>query len=177
MFFTDGRYTEQAKAEVAGARIVIAKGPLLEAAGKLVGELKSASIGFEGDHTSVVAAQGLRKVAHRKIAWKPTSGLIMRQRLVKDADELKLIREAIRLGADAYKKALRSMKAGVPEAEIAGRLEFAARQSGADGMSFDTIVAGGKARSAASWPSQRGAASAARICRRRLRGCVAGLLL
>ena len=37
VFFTDGRYTEQAKTEVAGVRIVIAKGPLLEAAGKLLG--------------------------------------------------------------------------------------------------------------------------------------------
>jgi Xaa-Pro aminopeptidase len=64
--------------------------------------------------------------------------------VVKDADELKIIREAIKLGADAYKKALRAIQAGVPEAEIAGRLEFAARQRGADGMSFDTIVAGGK---------------------------------
>ena len=144
VFFTDGRYTEQAKTEVDGARIVIAKGALLEAAGKLIGQLKSGSVGFEGDHTSVSAAQGFRKVAHKKISWKATSGLIMRQRLVKDADELKIIRQAIKLGADAYKKALRSIQSGVPEAEIAGRLEFAARQSGADGMSFDTIVAGGK---------------------------------
>ena len=28
--------------------------------------------------------------------------------------------------------------------EVAGKLEFAARQAGADGMSFDTIVAAGK---------------------------------
>ena len=144
VFFTDGRYTEQAKTEVAGVRIVIAKGPLLEAAGKLLGKLKSAKVGFEAEHTSVSAAQGFRKIAHKKINWKPTSGLIMLQRLVKDADELKIIREAINLGAEAYKKALRSIQSGVPEAEIAGRLEFAARQGGADGMSFDTIVAGGK---------------------------------
>ena len=144
VFFTDGRYTEQAKAEVEGARIVIAKGPLLETAGKSIGEMKSADIGFEAEHTSVSSAQALRKVAHNKIHWKPVSGLIMRQRLVKDADELKIVREAIKLGADAYKKALRSIRPGVPEAEVAGRLEFAARQAGADGMSFDTIVAGGK---------------------------------
>jgi Xaa-Pro aminopeptidase len=144
VFFTDGRYTEQAKAEVEGARTVIVKVPLLEAAGKLIGRLPSGSVGFEADYTSVSAAQGFRKVAHKKISWKPTSGLIMRQRLVKDGDELKIIREAIRLGANSYNKALRSIRVGVREAEVAGRLEFAARQGGADGMSFDTIVAGGK---------------------------------
>jgi Xaa-Pro aminopeptidase len=47
VFFTDGRYTEQARDEVRGARVVIAKGPLLEAASKLIGELKAAAIGFE----------------------------------------------------------------------------------------------------------------------------------
>ena len=38
VFFTDGRYTEQAKAEVEGARVVIAKASLLEAAGKVIGQ-------------------------------------------------------------------------------------------------------------------------------------------
>ena len=33
---------------------------------------------------------------------------------------------------------------GVKESEVASRLEFAAREAGAEGMSFDTIVAAGK---------------------------------
>ncbi len=41
VFFTDGRYTQQAREEVQGARIVIAKGPLLNDAAKLIGKLKS----------------------------------------------------------------------------------------------------------------------------------------
>src|ERR1019366_1973910 len=51
-FFTDGRYTEQARAEVAGARVVISKGPLLHDAARLIGQLASATIGFEADNTS-----------------------------------------------------------------------------------------------------------------------------
>ena len=144
IFFTDGRYTEQAREEVQSARVIIAKGALLEAAGKLLARVKSAAIGFEGDHTTVVAAKDLRKVAHRNIVWKPTAGLIMRQRMVKDADELRTVRNAVNLGAEIYKKALEAVRPGVPEAEVAGRLEFAARRGGADGMSFDTIVAGGR---------------------------------
>lgn len=144
VFFTDGRYTQQARQEVEGARVVIAKGPLLEAAGGLIAGMKSATMGFEADLTTVVAANQFRKLAHKKITWKPTSGLIMRQRLVKDAGELKIIREAVNLGAAVYESAVHSIQPGTRESEIAGRLEFAARQAGADGMSFDTIVAGGK---------------------------------
>ncbi len=144
VFFTDGRYTQQAREEVKGARLVIAKGPLLEAAGKLIGAMKSATVGFEADLTTVVAANQLRKIGHKKITWKPTSGLIMRLRLIKDADELDVIREAVHLGAAVYESAVHSIQPGIHESEVAGRLEFAARQAGADGMSFDTIVAGGK---------------------------------
>ncbi len=35
VFFTDGRYTQQAREEIKGARIAIAKGPLTEAACQL----------------------------------------------------------------------------------------------------------------------------------------------
>jgi Xaa-Pro aminopeptidase len=144
VFFTDGRYTQQAREEVKGSRVFIAKGPLLEAASKLISAMRSATIGFEADLTTVVAANQLRKLAHKKVSWKPTSGLIMRQRLIKDAEELKIIREAVNLGAAVYESAVHSIQPGTRESEVAGRLEFAARQAGADGMSFDTIVAGGK---------------------------------
>src|SRR5271169_964591 len=56
VFFTDGRYTEQAREEVKGARVVIAKGPLLTEAGKFIDKLSSAAIGFESDLTTVATA-------------------------------------------------------------------------------------------------------------------------
>jgi Xaa-Pro aminopeptidase len=143
-FFTDGRYTQQAREEVQGARLVITKGPLMGEAAKSIGRMKTAAIGFEGDHTTVVGASAMRKLVRKKISWKSTSGLVMRQRLIKDANEIRLIREAVNLGSAAYEKAARSIRPGAREAEVAGRLELAARQAGADGMSFDTIVAAGK---------------------------------
>jgi len=143
-FFTDGRYTQQAREEVQGARIVIPKGSLLPAAVERMPPRKAARIGFEADRTTVIAAAEMRKLASGKISWKPTSALIMRQRVVKDADELRLIRAAVVMGAEVFEKALDSIRAGVRESEVAGRLEFAARQAGAEGMSFETIVASGK---------------------------------
>ena len=143
-FFTDGRYTQQAREEIQGARIVIAKGPLLSDAGKLINNLNSAAVGFEADYTTVAAAGQMPKVVHRKIRWKPATGLIMRQRMIKDAEELRAITEAVKLGAAVYQEALKALRPGARESEVAGELEYAARHAGADGMSFETIVAAGK---------------------------------
>jgi Xaa-Pro aminopeptidase len=98
-FFTDGRYSEQARQQVGGARVVISKGPLLTDAAKIIGKLTSAAIGFEADYTTVASAELLRKLVPRRIHWKPTAGLIMRQRMIKDPEELSIIRSAVQMGA------------------------------------------------------------------------------
>ena len=143
-FFTDGRYTLQAREEVKGVRIVISKGALIKDAIVAASKRRSASIGFEADLTTVAAADQMRELTPKRIRWKPTSGLIMRQRLIKDGEEMKLIRAAVQLGGNVYREALKSLKPGISEAQVAAKLEYAARSAGADGMSFDTIVAVGK---------------------------------
>ncbi len=144
IFFTDGRYTQQARQEIVGARIVIAKGPLFDAAAERLNASKAAAIGFEADLTSVTAAATMRKLVQRKISWKPTSGILLGQRMIKDTDEVRVLRAAVKMGAAVYLKALKTLRPGVKESEVAGHLEFAARLAGAEGMSFDTIVAAGK---------------------------------
>jgi len=144
VFFTDGRYTEQAREEVKGARVVIAKGTLMAEAPKLLAKSGTATIGFEADLTTVTAAEQTKLLAPKAIRWKATAGLVMRQRMIKDAEELKLIRQAVRLGAKVYESVVPSIRPGMKEVDVAGRLEFAARRAGADGMSFETIVAAGK---------------------------------
>jgi Xaa-Pro aminopeptidase len=144
VFFTDGRYTEQAREEVEGSRVVIPKGSLMAAAAKLLEKAGQARVGFEADLTTVAAAEQMKEVAPKGVRWKSTTGLVMRQRLIKDADELQAIRTAVRLGAKVFEEALPSVRAGVSEVEVAGKLEYAARRAGADGMSFETIVAAGK---------------------------------
>lgn len=143
-FFTDGRYTQQAREEVEDARVVIAKGPLLPAAAQRMATAKDIRLGFEADLITVAAAAAMRKAVPKSIPLKPASGLVMRQRIVKDADEQRILRAAVDLGAEVYGAALKVIRPGVRESEVAGRLEFAAREAGADGMSFDTIVAAGK---------------------------------
>jgi Xaa-Pro aminopeptidase len=143
-FFTDGRYTMQAREEVKGARVVISKGALIKDAAATMSRLRSGSIGFEADLTTVAAANQMHELTPKRIRWKPTSGLIMQQRMVKDAEELQSVRAAVKLGAQVYLQALPLVRPGIAEVELAAKLEYAARQAGADGMSFETIVAAGK---------------------------------
>ena len=63
--------------------------------------------------------------------------------MVKDADELKRMADAAALGNRVFHAILPHIQSGVPETEIAASLEFFARSMGAEGMSFETIVASG----------------------------------
>ncbi len=98
VFFTDGRYTEQAREEVKGARLVISKGPLLQDAARIIAKPNAGVVGFEADYTTFATAGQMRKLVSRPTQWKPTSGLIMRQRMIKDAEELRIMADAVEAG-------------------------------------------------------------------------------
>ena len=95
VFITDGRYTEQAREEVSGARVVIARGPLFEAAAKLVRGV----VAVEGEHLTLQLSKALQRLLPARARLKPTSGLIERQRLIKDAAEIAAIRRAVLAGS------------------------------------------------------------------------------
>jgi Xaa-Pro aminopeptidase len=144
VFFTDGRYTEQAREEVRDARIVVEKkSPVTSAAHWLNKKRGSASIGIESDHLTVAAEARLRSLLPKRLRLGSTSGIVERLRRIKDAAEIERLRRAVHLGSSLFSAMLKTIRPGVAEANIAAKLEYAARKAGADGMSFDTIVAAG----------------------------------
>jgi len=154
---TDGRYTTQAREQVRGARVHIARGPLLTDAAKLL----RGTVAIEAEHLTVEQRAALQKLLPRRTRLKNSSGVIERLRLIKDKDELAQIRKAVRLGSKVFAAGLKAMRPGKTESTIAAEIEYAAREGGADAMSFGTIVAAG-ARSAL----PHGRASAAQLPRR-----------
>jgi Xaa-Pro aminopeptidase len=143
IFITDGRYTEQAHEQVQGAKIVIAKGPALEAVAQQIARLKLATIAIEADHMTVAQRSRFKKLLPAKSRLRETTGLVEQLRMIKDADELAAIRKAVNLGAELFEVVLKAIRPGVRESEVAAELEYAARRRGAEGMSFETIVASG----------------------------------
>jgi len=64
-------------------------------------------------------------------------------RLIKDDAELAILRDAALRGCQLFEHMLGILRPGLPEIEVAAELEHQARLFGADGMSFETIVASG----------------------------------
>lgn len=153
-FFTDGRYTQQARSQVQSAKIVIGrKSPLVAAAAHLSRQAgrrragKAYGLGIESQYLTVAARRSLSEALPRQVRLREAPPLVERARMIKDADELTLIREAVGLGASLFDHAVRAIRPGAQEVEVAAEMEYAARKAGADAMSFETIVAAG-ARSA-----------------------------
>ncbi len=148
-FFTDGRYTQQAKEEVQGARVVIAKKPALTEACEAVVKNRIRKLAFEPEHLPYLTYLQLRHTLYgltgprKTTKLRPVTGIIEKLRSRKDADEIRQIRAAVLLGSDLFQSALSAIRPGVSEAAVAGELELQARKAGAQGMSFDTIVAAG----------------------------------
>jgi len=143
VFFTDGRYTEQAREQVRGASITIEKKSPLVAAAEWLKAKRPGTLGIESDHLTVASEARLRRVLPKPCRLRPLSGAVERQRTIKDAAETCLIREAVNLGSSLFPSLVKTIRPGVPETTVAAKLEFAARQAGAEGMSFDTIIAAG----------------------------------
>src|SRR5579872_57327 len=144
-FFTDGRYTAQARAEVRGAKIVIArKAPVVAAAERLVAKTrKRVSFGLEAEHLTVADRSRLQAALEGKAILRPAPPLVEQLRLIKDQDEIELLRAAVFLGASLFDTALKAIRPGTKETDVAAEMEYTARQGGAEGMSFETIIASG----------------------------------
>ena len=176
IFFTDGRYIAQAHQEVSGARIVIARKPPVGAAAEYLASgsrhRKPPRLGIEAHVVTISQCDQISAVL--KKCWRLVSAtrLVERARMIKDGDEIGLIRKAVETGAGLLRVALKAIKPGVREVEVAAAMELAARRAGAEGMSFPTIVAAGK-RSAV----VHGRASEARIPRRGFVVCDFGVIL
>lgn len=147
MLFTDGRYIEQAEQETQGAGVVIAQGPVLREACAWMQAQQVRHCAFDAEHTTVAALETLRQSIaskQRRGFFQPVPSLTATQRQIKSPEEIAKLRTAARLGCSLFEKLLTFIEPGKREVEIAAHLEFAARMAGAEGMSFETIVASGK---------------------------------
>ena len=152
-FFTDGRYAEQARKQIKGATIrVDALPPLAHASRSIASKLRrsrSASrIAIERDYVTLAMQTRIRSELDRatpksRYRMVQTAGIVERLRIRKDPEEIDHIRKAVDLASSVYPKALSSIKPQATENSVAAELEYLARKSGAEKMSFDTIVASG----------------------------------
>jgi Xaa-Pro aminopeptidase len=148
IFYTDGRYTAQARQEVQGPQVAIVKGSPLVAAATAFGKAVAlTTVGIEADHLTVAWRRAFAAALPSRVRVRETTGTVERLRMIKEPEEIERIGAAVRTGDALLQRALAAIAPGVNEVAIAAEIEYAARQAGAEGMSFETIVAAG-ARSA-----------------------------
>lgn len=141
-FLTDSRYTSQAVAQVQGAQ-VIEFANRLDSLVSVVKESGAASIAFEAGHMSVQAFRDLESRLPG-IRFVPADSELTLLRAVKDAEELKTLARVAEIASQSLLQILPLVKPGAVESELAWALEVAMRERGAEGKSFDFIVASGE---------------------------------
>jgi Xaa-Pro aminopeptidase len=169
--FTDGRYTAQAAEEVKGAKVeIVPSAPAVAAVQWLAvqageaGTSGTGPVGFDSAHTTVAELERWKLALPAKLRRKLLVGVaspVERLRWLKDEDELAVMAEAAKLGDELFGHMLGLIRPGLTEAMVAAELEYQARVRGAEGMSFESIVASGE-RSAL----PHGRATQARLPRR-----------
>jgi Xaa-Pro aminopeptidase len=164
--FTDSRYTTQAAEEVEAAQVQIVSGsPAVAAVQWLAAQPGVSGAGFDPARTTVAELarwkSELPSQLRRSFLEVIPAPYVEMLRMVKDEDELALMAEAALLGCRLFEGLLEFLRPGIAEVAIAAELEHQARMLGAEGMSFETIVASG-ARSA----MPHGRATAALLPRR-----------
>ena len=135
--YTDFRYAEAAS-EIDGVTFERTPRAVVPALAEL---LSGRRVGIEAAHVSVASADILRAGG---VELVPTTGLVERLRAVKEPIELDAMRRAGAISDRVYAELAQQPFVGRTEAEVAWWLEQAWRDAGADGPSFDGIVASGE---------------------------------
>ncbi len=130
---------EQAKAEVKGIAVEqIRRG---ESVMEKIAKQTPKKLGV--DTLPIESWRILSKAVGGEEKLELINNLIRELRSVKDAEEIKLIREACRLATIGMQTAKEIIGVGLKEKDAAAEIEYAMRKAGSDGTAFDTIVASG----------------------------------
>lgn len=78
------------------------------------------------------------------IQMVPIKNALTQLRSVKTEEELALLEQAEAIGDQVFKEMLSFLRPGLTELQVAAKIEFLMKEYGAQGVSFDTIVASGE---------------------------------
>jgi Xaa-Pro aminopeptidase len=146
-FFTDFRYREIAqKLEKSKTRIPF---QFIEMEEDFMKDLKKVAgrhseIQFESAHLTVDQLQSwkkrLKKASGKTHKWAPIKNTIEDKRLIKDKDEIKLMKQSQKINAKTLSRVKNLLKPGVTELQIAWQIKAIGHELGAEDISFEPIV-------------------------------------
>ncbi|HLF78447.1 MAG TPA: aminopeptidase P family protein [Dehalococcoidia bacterium] len=146
----DFRYYEQAERESPNFKLWQANGGMKTWLPELLGAAKlgGKNLGFESQGITYGMYRSLREAVDAlpesdKPNLTPTDDLVESIRIIKEPEELEALQRAVSLGDAAFEDVAGRIQPGWTEKQIAWEIEKYAREHGAEGLSFPTIVAAG----------------------------------
>lgn len=143
---SDFRYEEELEPVRPIASVFIRKTGMDEAARDVAAGAKVKRLGFQAEHVSVADLARYKKV-FKGAGLVATTGLVGDLRVIKDALEVAIMREAIRIQQDALEAVLKDLRdgraIGRSEADIAAQLEGEMKSRGSSRPWFESIIAAG----------------------------------
>jgi len=110
----------------------------------VIKDSKAKTLGFDLDIDASALLYQMFLYMHGDKKIVDVHNLIMELRIIKDSEEIQLIRKASEIANEALKTALNSVKPGITETEVAGEAIYKARKMGAE--SIHIYVNSGKPR-------------------------------
>lgn len=142
-FYTDSRYTTQAKSEVKGAKVSIVPGDLLAQLPQIALLQKGRpKVAYEQAQFSEAQAKRLHSSVPNAL-FVGLDELVAPLMAIKDETEIATIEEAVRVADFGFEQILEHIRPGVREHDVAAELEYIMKREGSEGIPFDTICASG----------------------------------
>lgn len=101
------------------------------------------ALSFDAENTSFKRYEELQKKIGSKVKLVPLDNPIKDQRMIKDEEEVNILREAAALGSQGFDFICSLLREGIRENEIALELEIFWKRRGSKSLAFDPIIAFG----------------------------------
>lgn len=141
MLLTDFRYLDQAKAQTAECTVHLWQDDLYRFLAAILEEAGWKRVGFEAKHVSYAACEEMKEKLAAELV--PIEESAERQRMVKNAAELAILRRGAIILDQAFEYICSIIEPGACEKEIARELEIYLLRQGSEERSFRFIVASG----------------------------------
>lgn len=145
--FTDGRYYEKNeklkfKNQKLKIKLITASKSLLQYLNKIVIDEKIIKLGFEADDLKYTEYQRIKLEMQNFVSLQliPTEKLIIKQREIKEDEEIDKIKKACLITNQCLKEIIKTIKTNQTEKEIAFKIEYWLKNRGYD-LAFFPIVA------------------------------------
>jgi Xaa-Pro aminopeptidase len=150
-YVTDFRYTAEARKAIRDIAVVQFSSSLFETTADLLKGERVKRLGVDEKHLTYYQFNRLKAVVGKTLTMASSQEVILALRAIKEPEEIREIRKAVKLNLEAYRYIKPYIKPGVSERMLLLNLESFVRREGVR-FSFDPIIASG---SNSSYPHAR----------------------